>query len=104
MAAVSVKRSIVTGLPPTLTRSSGFVIESDWSDFGSAQRIMGKTKSLAQPGNRGLTTRSRYFSVPGIVELPGDCPTWVGKGKVCNLRAQQVAHSLRAEALRSFRS
>ena len=95
MAAVSVKTSIVTGLPRTLARSSEFVIESDWSDFGSAQRIMGKAKSLAQPsqrplhqnlafpwsnaryslvaletpgneaGNRGLTTRSRYFSPLG---------------------------------------
>ena len=68
--------------------------------FGSAQRIIGKAKSLAQPsqrplhqnlafpwsnaryslvaletprnesGNGALTTRSKYFSALGIVELP----------------------------------
>ena len=120
MAADSVKKSLF---------SSEFVIESDWSDFGSAQRIIGKAKSLAQPsqrplhqnlafpwsnaryslvaletprneaGNKALTTRPKYISALGIVELTG-----YGKGKVCNLRAQQVAHSQGAEALRSFRS
>lgn len=29
------------GLPRTKERTSGFVIESDWGDFGSAQGIMG---------------------------------------------------------------
>ena len=34
-------------LPRTKERTSGFAIESDWGDFGSAQRIMGKALTFA---------------------------------------------------------